>query len=148
MEVISIENRYFLVRFASVEDYEFAKYDPLTDKTENVIVWFRFPCLSAEYYNHDFLMKVGAKVGKPITIDTATSLVSRAMFARVCVEVDILKPLLSKFMIRRKVRKVVYEGLHLICFKCGMYGHGAEACPQNHKETNVEEVSEVHEARA
>ncbi|XP_031108615.1 uncharacterized protein LOC116013097 [Ipomoea triloba] len=93
-----------------------------------MIVWIRFPCLPAEYYDHNFLMRVGAKVGRPINIDTATSLVSRASFARVCVEVDITKPLLAKFTLKNRVRPVVYEGLHLICFKCGMYGHNAENC--------------------
>ncbi|XP_031100770.1 uncharacterized protein LOC116004749 [Ipomoea triloba] len=151
MELITIEGGYFLVKFASIEDYEFAKYGgpwmvlehylivkewvpnfyPLTDRTETVIVWVRFPCLSAEYYDHKFLMRVGAKIGRPINIDTTTSLVSRAMFAKICVEVDITKPLLSKFTLRRKVRGITYEGLHWICFKCGTYGHGLETCLQN-----------------
>lgn len=68
MELITIEGGYFLARFTALEDYEFAKYggpwmvlehylivkewvpnfDPSTDTTENVIVWVRFPCISAE----------------------------------------------------------------------------------------------------
>ncbi|XP_031096998.1 uncharacterized protein DDB_G0290685-like [Ipomoea triloba] len=82
-------------------------------------------------------MRVGAKIGRPINIDTATSLVSRASFARVCVEVDITKPLLAKFTLRNRVRPIVYEGLHLICFKCGTYGHNAEACSLNRKEVTT-----------
>ena len=42
-------------------------------------------------------MKVGEKIRKPIRIDQTTRLVSRGKFARLCVEVDITKPLLSKF---------------------------------------------------
>lgn len=161
MELVTIEGGYFLVKFASLEDYEFAKYggpwmvldhylvvkewvpnfDPLTGKTETVIVWVRFSCLSAKYYDYKFLMRVGGKIGRAINIDTATSLVSRAMFARICVEVDITKPLLSKFTLRRKVRGIVYEGLHLICFKCGMYGHNAESCPRNHEHADGEDYS-------
>lgn len=154
MEVVSVDNGYFLVKFASVDDYEFAKFggpwmvldhylivkewmpnfDPFTDKTESMIVWIRFPCLPAEYYDHKFLMRVGAKIGRPINIDTATSLVSRASFARVCVEVDITKPLLAKFTLRNRVRPIVYEGIHLICFSCGTYGHTTEGCRLNHGE--------------
>lgn len=149
MELVTIEGRYFLVKFASHEDYEFAKYggpwmvldhylvmkervpnfDLLTDKTKTMIVLVQFPILSAEYYDYNFPMRVRGKIGKAINIDMATSLVSRAMFARICVEVDITKPLLSKFTLRRRVRGIVYEGLHLICFKCGMYGHNTESCP-------------------
>lgn len=111
-------------------------FDPSTDTTENVIVWVRFPCISAEYFDSDFLMRVGRKIGKPLYIDTSTSLVSRANYARLCVEVDISKPLLSKFTIKRAVRGIVYEGLHLICFCCGTYGHNAENCPKNHEQVD------------
>lgn len=98
MELVTIDNRYFLAKFASVDDYEFAKYrgpwrilghylifkewipdfDPFIDKTESMIVWICFPCLPAEYFDYKFLMRVGEKIGEPINIDTATSLVSRA----------------------------------------------------------------------
>ncbi|XP_031116795.1 uncharacterized protein LOC116020462 [Ipomoea triloba] len=151
IELVTIDNGYFLVKFYSMDDYEFAKYggpwmvldhylivkewvpnfDPFTEKTEKVIVWIRFPCLPAEYFDQKFLMRVGGKIGRPINIDMATSLVSRASFARVCVEVDITKPLLAKFTLRNRVRPIVYEGLHLICFQCGMYGHNAEGCGKN-----------------
>lgn len=154
-----MENGYYLAKFASVDDYEFAKYggpwmvldhylivkewipnfDPFTDKTESMIVWVRFPCLSVEYFDYNFLMKVGKKIGRPINIDTATSLVSRASFARICVEVDITKPLLSKFMLRRRVQPIVYEGLHLICFKCGVYGANVDSCSKNQNAENSEE---------
>jgi predicted metal-binding protein len=55
-------------------------------------------------------------------------------------EVDLTKPLLAKFQLRRRVRKIVYEGLHLICFHCGQYGHRKEACPHIQHAANPEEV--------
>lgn len=58
-------------------------------------------------------------------------MVSRGRFARMCIEVNITKPLLSKFKLRRRVRCIEYEGIHLICFKCGVYGHRAEQCHHN-----------------
>ncbi|XVF70860.1 hypothetical protein PTKIN_Ptkin11bG0196300 [Pterospermum kingtungense] len=74
-------------------------------------------------------MKVGAKIGRPIRFDQATDLVSRRKFARLCVEVDITKQLLSKFKLHRRVRRIEYEGIHLVCFSCGVYGHRKETCP-------------------
>ena len=103
-------------------------FDPMVDVTERVIVWVRFPCLPIEYYDQEFLMKVGEKIGKPIRIDRTTGLVSRGKFARLCVEVDITKPLMSKFKLRRRVRRIEYEGIHLVCFNCGVYGHRKENC--------------------
>ena len=74
-------------------------------------------------------MGVGKNIGRPIKVDEATSLVSRCHFAGMCVEVDLEKPLMSKFEFHRKVRRVEYEGIHLICFNCGRYNHGKEECP-------------------
>ncbi|XP_075489651.1 uncharacterized protein LOC142528490 [Primulina tabacum] len=89
IEMVAIENDYYIVRFASVDDYEFAKYEgpwmimdhylitkewspnfnPLADNTEKLLAWVRFPCLPIEYYDQEFLMKVGSKIGRPIKID-------------------------------------------------------------------------------
>ncbi|XP_019179205.1 PREDICTED: uncharacterized protein LOC109174421 [Ipomoea nil] len=157
MELVITANGYFLVKFGSEDDYDFAKYegpwmvldhylivkewrpnfDPWTNTTENILAWIRMPCLPAEYYDHNFLMKVGRKVGRPIMIDTAKNLASRASFARICVEVDITKPLLSKFKVGKRVRTVTYEGIHLICFKCGMYGHNHEKCEKKSPNENM-----------
>lgn len=149
VEMIAIPGDYFLVRSSSLKDYNFAKFegpwmildhylivkewypnfDPTTDRTEKMLVWVRFPCLSIEYYNTDFLMKVAQHIGRLVKVDHATTFVNRGMFARVCVEVDLNKPFVSKFMIQRRVRKVEYEGVHMVCFGCGMYGHRKENYP-------------------
>lgn len=60
----------------------------------------------------------------------------RGKFARLCVEVDITKPLLAKFWLKRKVRRIEYEGVHLICFICRTYGHNAELCTQSQQESD------------
>lgn len=62
-------------------------------------------------------------------MDETTLDVSRGHFARVSVEIDLAKPLVAKFMFKRKVRCLEYEGLHLVCFHCGHYGHRIETCP-------------------
>lgn len=148
MELVALDEDYFLVKFNSVIDFEYAKYggpwmvldhyvivqewrpnfDPKTDKTERVLVWVRFPDLPVEYFDCDFLMKLGKMIGEPKNIDEATSLVSRGRFARMCIEVDITTPLLSKYKLRRRMRKIEYKGIHLICFKCGTYGHREDNC--------------------
>lgn len=63
-------------------------------------------------------------MGKAIKVDDATSSVSKGLlYARVYMEGDLQKPLVSKFMLRRRVRRLEYEGIHLVCFVSGMYGH-------------------------
>lgn len=38
-------------------------------------------------------------------------------------EIDLNKHLQSRFVLRKRVYTVEYEGLEVIYFKCGMYGH-------------------------
>lgn len=61
-------------------------------------------------------------------MDNVTSLVSKGKFARVCIEIDISKPLLSKFTLDWKLWPIVYEGIHLVCFNCGLYGYRQDQC--------------------
>ena len=65
-------------------------------------------------------MRLGSKIGKPIKVDDATHTVSSGHYVRICVEVDISKPLLSKFKSRRRIRRVEDEGIPMICFECGV----------------------------
>lgn len=106
-----------------------ADFDPMVDKMEKMLAWVRFPYFPIEYYNIIFLRKLGEKIGRPIRIDQATSQVFRGRFARLCVEIDITKPLVSKFKLRKRIRHVEYEGIHMVCFQCDIYGHREETCP-------------------
>lgn len=105
MDMISIEGNYFLVRFSSIEDYNHVKFkglwmildhylivkewypnfDLATDTTEKMLEWFRFSAFPIEYYNTDFLMKIGEAIGLSVKVDHATNFVNRGMFARMCV---------------------------------------------------------------
>ncbi|XP_031127582.1 uncharacterized protein LOC116029675 [Ipomoea triloba] len=149
MEQISLENDYFFVKFGSNEDLEYAmfegpwmvldhylivkewvpNFDPMVDTTQKVLVWVRFLNLPVEYYNLLTMRKIGNKLGRTVRVDHTMSLVSRGKFARVCVEIDITKPLISRFTLEEKVWQVAYEGMHLVCFSCELYGHRQEVCP-------------------
>lgn len=159
MDLVALENDYFLVRFHSNDDFEFARdqgpwtildhylvvkewtpnFDPTTDKTEKLIVWVRIPCLPIEYFDFAFLTKVGEKIGRPIRAYHNTGTAARGRFARICVEVDITKPLLTMFKLRKIIRHIEYEGLHLVCFECGIVGHRKEDCVKSRSENDQEE---------
>lgn len=71
IDLIAIENDYYLAKFTSMDDYKFAKFegplmildhylivkswtlnfDPYADTTEKVLVWVRFPYLPIEYFD-------------------------------------------------------------------------------------------------
>ncbi|CAN1299186.1 hypothetical protein LINPERPRIM_LOCUS24092 [Linum perenne] len=62
-------------------------------------------------------------------MDLATMEGARARYARVCVEIDVSKPLLRKYMIGDRIFYVEYESLENICFHRGMYEHKEPECP-------------------
>ncbi|CAI0446129.1 unnamed protein product [Linum tenue] len=85
-------------------------------------------------------MMIGQAIGIPIRVDRATELGARGKFARVCVEVDLTKPLLSQFKIEGVTYLIQYEGIENICSNCGMYGKKAHQCQcQNLMQTGEDE---------
>lgn len=64
------------------------------------------------YYNHAVLLKIE----KLIKVDDVMSLISRGHFARIYVDVDLEKSLISKFELSCMVRQVEYKVIHLIIF--------------------------------
>ncbi|KAJ4823443.1 hypothetical protein Tsubulata_023132 [Turnera subulata] len=84
-----------------------------------------------EYYDKSLLYRIAQRIGRFIKIDKVTTRSTRGKYARVSVEVDLTKPLLSKFRMHRKVWKIVYEGLTNVCFMCGRYGHNLNNCRSN-----------------
>ncbi|KAJ4836147.1 hypothetical protein Tsubulata_038857 [Turnera subulata] len=139
-------NDFYLLQFTNEYDYNRVLYDgpwivadhvlivrrwqPQFDPDDAIIdkavVWVQLPKLYQEYYDKEILMRIARRVGKPIKVDEVTLKLSRVKFARVCIEVDLSKPLVSKFRLRRRIWRVVYEGLSTVCFSCGRYGHTSE----------------------
>ncbi|KAE8666647.1 hypothetical protein F3Y22_tig00112495pilonHSYRG00083 [Hibiscus syriacus] len=75
----------------------------------------------------------GKLVGNPLKIDYHTVWSTRGRFARICVEIDLGSPLLSKVRMGKRVYNIEYEGLHSICFNCGVVGHRVTDCFANQK---------------
>lgn len=92
-------------------------------------VWVRFLTLPLEYYKESWLCKAGDQIGRTIKVDSTTRDTARGRFARVCVEIDLKKPLMSCYKMKGRFFRLQYEGLHDICFKCEKYGHKEISCP-------------------
>ena len=63
-------------------------------------------------------------------MDTHTVSETRGRFARLCVQVDVNKPLAMAILIRKFKQSICYEGIHKLCFVYGRMGHKQEYCPQ------------------
>lgn len=98
-------------------------------KIASMIVWLRFPILPVEYSTEKWLRKAGDEIGKTIKVDSTTLATTRGKFARVCIEIDLGKPLRSRYRMRGREWRLQYEGLYDMCYLCGKYGHQETACP-------------------
>ncbi|KAH9767310.1 DUF4283 domain-containing protein [Citrus sinensis] len=148
--VIDLENNYYLVRLHSPEDAVYAltegpwvifghyltvqpwtpQFDSTVTDIASDIVWIRLPSMAFHLYDKRVLRKVGQLVGTIIKIDYHTESRERGKFARIAVRVSLSQPLVSQFNLDGKIQKVEYEGLPIICYQCGKYGHTSITCPE------------------
>lgn len=107
---------------------------PFKDELKRVAIWVRIYGLPIEYYEKHILWSIRDSLGRTVKIDGNSihekegskgefHSPERAIFARICIKVDLRKVLVSKFELWKTVYNVEYEGLHLVCFGCGLYGH-------------------------
>ncbi|CAN0846803.1 hypothetical protein LINGRAHAP2_LOCUS4629, partial [Linum grandiflorum] len=102
IQISDLKNGCYLVRFRCQEDYEWAINGG--------------PWLLA-------VMRITSRIGKPVRVDRVTKEGARGKYARVCVEVDLTKPLLPKYKIEGIPYLIVYEGFHKIWTNCGAPTH-------------------------
>lgn len=134
LEIVDLEDGFFVVRFVSKEDYMAALENypwtiqghyltiskfwhgflPSAEKLSFTLVWVRIPRLPLEYFHENVLMRVGSCLGKAVKIDHNTMTVSRGKYARVCVEVDLEKPLTYVVFLNGQPFTIEYENLHLV----------------------------------
>ncbi|KAL4348532.1 hypothetical protein GQ457_17G013930 [Hibiscus cannabinus] len=148
IQLIDIENNYFIVRFSHAGDYTkvltegpwtiFGYYltvqpwsrsfTPSEKHPSQVIVWIRLTGLAYHYYTKALFRHIAQLIGQVVKIDYNTQGGGRGKFARLAVLVDLNKPLLARIRIDGNIQRIEYEGLHHICYDCGTYGYSKEQC--------------------
>lgn len=58
------------------------------------MVWVRLPELVIEFFNKELLLRIGNHIGKAIQVDLTTMSQMRGKFGRLCVQIDLKKPLI------------------------------------------------------
>ncbi|CAN0846263.1 hypothetical protein LINGRAHAP2_LOCUS4370 [Linum grandiflorum] len=148
IKISDLQNGCYLVRFKCKHDYDGAVtggpwllgetyltvhqwhkgFNPWTAEVKTTMAWVQLPDLPIEYYNPVAVKRIASYIGKPVRVDRATEVGARGKFARVCVEVDLTKPLLSKYMLEGVKYLISYEGLPNLCTECGRYGSPTHLC--------------------
>jgi len=97
-------------------------FDPYNSPITSVDQWIRIPRLPWELWEADYLTDLLKCVGNVVRIDQNTLLRLKGKFARVCVNIDITKPLPGSITVSRAegcIRvPVIFEGLHEVCPLC------------------------------
>nr|POE67923.1 uncharacterized protein CFP56_72954 [Quercus suber]POE96988.1 uncharacterized protein CFP56_62297 [Quercus suber] len=95
----------------------------------SIAVWIRLNRLLIEYYNAEALYLIGKAIRNVLRVDTHTTSEARGRFARLCIQVDVTKLLVTIIKIGKLEQLVCYEGIQKLCFDCGRVGHKLENCP-------------------
>ena len=82
-------------------------------------------------------------IGPVLRIDSFTASETRGGYARLCVQINLDKPLITSIRIGRLVQRVMYEGVSLHCFNCGWLGHKKESCCYQVKQVTTEKEEQV-----
>lgn len=90
-------------------------------------------------------------MGNIVRVDHNTLLRLKGKFARVCVNIDIIHPLLDSLSISRGGLStrvpLIYEGLHEVCPLCGGDLHQLESCPNLPVSKQIEVLIERFDAQ-
>ncbi|KAL7230600.1 hypothetical protein ACSBR2_008965 [Camellia fascicularis] len=147
-DAIDLGNNYFLFKFSSQDDCNHVymggpwvivdhyltirKWEPDFKASEAfetpTAVWVKFPELPIEYFQEKVLYTIARQLGKPLKIDLTTAMATRGKYARVCIEMDLNKPLCPRFLLGKKSYNIEYESIHSFCFFCGRVDHRRELC--------------------
>ncbi|KAL0356485.1 UNVERIFIED_CONTAM: hypothetical protein Scaly_1334200 [Sesamum calycinum] len=103
------------------------------DQESSIVpVWVNFSELPAHLFYKDAIFSIASIVGTPLQMADSTYNQSKFSWARVCIEIDLLKPLLEDFDIqiedRKIIQKIEYEKIPHYCSLCKHVGHQALEC--------------------
>ncbi|CAL1382784.1 unnamed protein product [Linum trigynum] len=94
-----------------------------------MVVWVQLPAYPIHLYHQEILFSLGNMIGRAIKLDFHTQHQQRVKFARMAVELDLSKPLVTRIRLDGKWQYIEYENLPKVCFECGRIGHATTACP-------------------
>ena len=140
---MDLSKDFFLVKFSALDDYDLVldkgpwfigehflsirpwvpNFRPCFADVLSIAVWVRLNELPIEYYQVEALKEIGSTIGKVLRIDTHTALEARGCYARICVQIDVEKPLITALLIGNFKQSVIYEGIQKLCFSCSRIGH-------------------------
>ena len=114
-------------------------FNPYSATIQRIDQWVKITRLPLELWEEESLKQLLQDVGHFIKVDDITLNRSKGKFARVCLNIDITKPLRGSLFLpipnqpRHLEVPISYEGLHEVCAWCESNAHDLDACPETPK---------------
>ena len=163
MDYVTLGGGFFLIHFSCNDDFDkflqggpwfirehflaIKPWEPYFKAFETkltlVALWVRFPELPIEFYDASVLKEIGSFIGPVLLINSYSASETRGGYARLCIQIDLNKPLISSIQVGRLVQKVLYEGISSLCFYCGKLGHKQENCGLKVRKPSGEDEAQV-----
>ena len=123
MDCVTLGKGFFLIRFSCSDDFDrvlrgspwfigehflaIKPWEPYFKaskaKLTLVAVWVRLPELPIEFYDASVLKEIGSVIGPVLRVNSYTASETRGGYARLCVQLDLEKPLISSIRVGRLV---------------------------------------------
>uniref|UniRef100_A0A0R0KS55 CCHC-type domain-containing protein n=1 Tax=Glycine max TaxID=3847 RepID=A0A0R0KS55_SOYBN len=128
-DMLDIGNNFYMVKFDIEADRTKDFISTATKIDETLVI----------------LLALATTIGNPISVNSNTLDIRHGRFARVCVQIDLDKPVVGKIWLKGHWHRVEYEGLYHSCASCGRYGHLARNCPTSlHVDTHHPTPAKTH----
>jgi hypothetical protein len=111
------------------------RFSPEQEDFSRAPVWIRLYSLPQEFWLEEILMGLGNTVGQYVKTSEATKIRKYTSYARICVYMDISKPLPGSITLEYQdedwSQTIDYEHIPFRCRKCHEHGHLFRDCPLN-----------------
>ncbi|GAB2302585.1 hypothetical protein Dimus_036590, partial [Dionaea muscipula] len=105
-------------------------------------IWVILPNIPLKMMRREFLQVLGSQIGTPIMTDKLTHTMERVSFARMLIEIDLAKPIITEIPIKLPgniihIQQIKYEKRPHFCSSCWSIGHISSNCSIANKKTTV-----------
>lgn len=118
-------------------------FDPSAQKTTSMQVWVQIYNLLLEFLDKQILSDIARSIGIPLKIDSQTLDGEFGHFARVLVDIDLLKPIQETVRADTDDSKVwvflKQEELPKLCTTCQAIGYSSAQCRRNKRPEDLQE---------
>ncbi|KAL8152148.1 hypothetical protein V2J09_021956 [Rumex salicifolius] len=127
--------------FSDILISDSTNFDTQTDSIFRTLVWVRINNLPILFYEENTLLHIISSIEEPLKVNLKTLFTDHGCFTRICVNLDLSKPLVDSLIMEDGRYILEYENLSVICLNCGAFGHFKKQYPTDPENLRAREES-------